>query len=262
MAAKPEGFKVAPVIGVKDGTRFMSGPAVWETAATPGVVSIKFSMLGFDSSHQHDLLTIHSDTGKPYGVIRNVNSSGRLNGANVISGAQNRFTPDGWHVVEITLETRKGFLGVITDGKSRYQQKTGIENAGFTGISFANTVKLKDFSVVITPLPVSSQEEQAVIKALPELNGQINDLPESTPDQARKKTVLIYQLEKLAKAIEQKSFEIGLDIVADIKDGLTKDMGQGPESPMAATRPSGQGQSVSRPGNERPLVSGFASTPD
>ena len=72
---KPDGFKVAPTIGENNGTRVIAGPGTWETPATPGIVSIRLSMLGFESGHQHDLITIQSDAGKPYGVIRNINSS-------------------------------------------------------------------------------------------------------------------------------------------------------------------------------------------
>ena len=164
---KAAGFKVAPVIIEEGGTRFMSGPGVWETAPTDGIVSLKFSMLGFESGHQHELMSIHSDAGKPYGVIRNVNSSGRLDGATVISGANNRYTLGGWHAVEITIDTRKGLLSVRTDGKTHFERKTGIENARFTGISFANTMKLRDFSVGIAPLPVLSPEEITLVQAAP-----------------------------------------------------------------------------------------------
>jgi hypothetical protein len=223
---KPAGFKVAPVIATINGTRFMTGPAVWETPATPGIVSIRFSMLGFESGHQHDLITIQSDAGKPYGVIRNINSSGRLNGANVISGAQNRFTPAGWHAVEITIHTRRGILSIRTDGKARYEQKTGIENAGFTGIQFANSVKLKDLSIRIDPLPIQSPAELTLIRAFPELEGKINGLSDSSPEASRKKTVLIYQLEKLKKVIEQNAFDIGLDIKSDIEVGMSMNMGR------------------------------------
>lgn len=223
---KADGFKVAPVIREKDGTRLMVGPGTWETPATPGIVSIRFSMLGFESGYQHDLITLQSDAGKPYGVIRNVNSSGRLNGINVICGAQDRFTPDGWHVVEITINTRKGILSLRTDGKARYEQKTGIENTGFTGFRFADTVKLKDLSIRIDPLPVQSTAELILVSTFSELDGKINGLPESSPEASIKKTSLIYQLEKLKKAIEQSAFEIGLDIKADIEDGMSRNMGR------------------------------------
>ena len=223
---KPAGFKVDPVIVEESGTRFMSGSGAWETAPTDGIVSLKFSMLGFESGHQHEMMSIHSDAGKPYGVIRNVNSSGRLEGATVFAGANNRYTPGGWHVVEITIDTRKGLLFVRTDGKPRFERKTGIENARFTGISFANTMKLRDFSVAIAPLPVLSPEEITLMEAAPALEKQIQALPEESLDQARKKTELLYQLEKLRKAMEQSAFDIGVDIMADIKDGLTRDIGR------------------------------------
>ncbi|TAE77917.1 MAG: hypothetical protein EAZ65_04155 [Verrucomicrobia bacterium] len=223
---KISGFKVAPVIAEDGGTRFLMGPGSWELAPTDGIVSLKFTMLGFESGYQHELMSIGSDTGQPYGVIRNVNSSGRLEGATVISGANNRYTPGGWHAVEITIDTRKGLLSVQTDGKVRYERKTGIENARFTGVSFANTMKLRDFSVNVAPLPVLSAQEITLIEAAPALGKQIHALPEATPDQARKKTALLYQLEKLGKAMEQNAFDIGLDIRADIEDGLTRDMGR------------------------------------
>jgi len=188
---KPAGFKLAPVIAEEGGTRFISGPAEWETAPAEGVVSLKFSMLGFESGHQHELLSILSDAGKPYGAIRNVNSSGRLDGTTVISGANNRYTPGGWHAVEITIDTRKGRIAVRTDGKDHCDRKTGIENARFTGIRLAGTMKLRDFSVSIAPLPAPSAEELARMDAAPGLEKRIRSLPETSPDEARKKTALL-----------------------------------------------------------------------
>ena len=220
------GFKVAPVIVEESGTRFMSGPAVWEIPPTEGLVSLEFSMLGFESAHQHELLAILSDAGRDHAVIRNVNSSGRLDGANVISGANQRYTPGGWHEVEITIDTRKGIVSVRTDGKPRFERKSAVGKARFAGIRFAGTMKLRDFSVAIAPLPALSPDEIALAEAAPGLEQRIRALPESSPEQLRKKAVLAYQLEKLGKAVEQGAFDIGIDIMADIRDGLDRNIGR------------------------------------
>jgi hypothetical protein len=224
--AKPEGFAIAPVVERHQDIRVMKGPASWQTPATAGMIRIRFAMLGYSSSHQHDLITIDSDQSPPYAVIRNINSSGRLHGKNVISEDRGPLHPQTWYQVEIHIDTRRGLLQITTNGKCRYQQKTGKENAQFCGIRFSGTVKLKNFSVAIAPLPPISAAEQTLQKMMPPLAARLAALSESTPENQRKKIALSYQWEKLQKAIEQQSFEIGLDLMADIHDGLERNMGR------------------------------------
>lgn len=60
----------------------------------------------------------------------------------------------------------------------------------------------------------------------PLLEQQIRALPEISPEQLRKKVVLLYQWEKLQKAIAQKADDVGHDIAADIKEGIGKNIGR------------------------------------
>jgi len=258
-----EGFAKAPIIAEKDGARFLSGPWVWEVAPTSGIVTVKLALLGFGSSYQNELLALTSDSERPYASIRNINSSGRLNGANVISGKDNRYESGRWHQVEMTVNTRSGALTVTTDGKLRSTQATGLENRMFTGVRFAGLTGVKDFRVEVAPLPEQSPAEVQVLRDKPELEARIKSLPEATAADLRKKTALLYHLEKLAKAIEQKAFEVGADIASDIRSGLARDMGRKEENhPWLQPVAQAEGNPFLDPAMNDAWYQKFAATPD
>lgn len=226
VGSKAEGFKVMPVIGEREGIREITGPGVWETTPISGVVTLKFKFLGFESSQQQDMLTLLADNGRGFGAIRNVNSSGRINNIPVIAGKNGRYNPGQWHEVEVVLNTESGTLQARCAGRPEVTQKTGLTDAKFTGVSISRMATLRDFSVRVDPPPTRSPDEIRATEALAELEPKIRALPGESPEDLRKRTVLLYHLEKLGKAIKQHAYDVAVDIADDIRDGLGREMGR------------------------------------
>ncbi len=226
---KAEGFKVAPVIAEKDGVKYLKGPCELVVNPEGGIVKISFSFLGFESGQQQEMIFINSDSEKPFTVIKNVNSSGRIEGKAVIS-EKNQYKPDFWHKIQIQLNTRRGNIKISTDGKSRYDDKTAVENAKFAGLKFASLANIKDLSIEVAALPPVTEAEIKLRGEKTELEKKVNALKENSDSEIRQKAILAYQLELLTKAIGQDAIDIGNDIASDIRYGLTKDIGRKDEN--------------------------------
>ena len=222
---KPDGYRTAPVIAEKDGIRYVHGSCEIATKPINAIVTIKFDFLGFESTVQQDMIFINSNKDQPFAVIRNINSSARINGRHVVS-VNNKYRKDYWHKVEILLNTRRGYLTVITDNQKRYHEKTAVKNARFTGIRFSEMPRVSNLSIEATMLPPVTAEEKSVRRIKPSLEKQIRNLPADSDDEIRKKAVLFYHLEKIDKALDQQAFNLALEIISDIKVGLTMDMGR------------------------------------
>jgi len=223
---KPGAFKVAPVIGKKNGTPCMTGPGEITFSPTEGIITIKFGIQGFVSTDQRELFVLLSDANVPLVVIKNMNSSGRINGKTVIS-EKNQYAPGKWHSVEMQLDTRKGNLKVTCDGQLRYDETLpACANAKFAGLRFGKLATLNSLSVDVAPLPAENPDE-AKLRALQKtLSQQVKALPQRTAEEIRKKAILLYHLEKIDKALAQSAYGIGLEVAADLQVGLTKDLGR------------------------------------
>lgn len=223
---KPDGCKIAPLIAETNAVRYAEGPAEFSVEPIEGIITIKFDLLGFRSTQQQDMIFINSDAGKPFVVIRNINSSARINGRHVISSKSYRYIPGFWHKIVMVLHTKKGRLSIVTDGKNVYEEKTAVNDATFTGIKFSAMPKIANFSISVKPLPPETSQEKRANSLRPALAEKISKLPTSTASEIRKKHVLSYHLEKLDKAIDQGSFEVMDDIIFDIEAGFDKDLGK------------------------------------
>lgn len=220
------GFKVAPIIGMKNGILCMSGPGEITFPPTEGVITVGFGILGFVSTDQRELLALLSDAKTPIVEIKNMNSSGRINGKTVIS-EKNQYGPGKWHNVEIQLNTRKGNLKVTCDGQLRYDEiLPTAANAKFAGVRFGKMATLNSLSAAVSPLPAQDPNEAKLAALQKTLAQQVKALPQKTAEETRKKAILLYHLEKIDKAIAQGAFGIGLDIAADLQAGLNKNIGR------------------------------------
>ncbi len=220
------GFKVAPSIAEKGGRRTLSGPADLRIKPVDGVITIRFGLLGLESATQQDLVSIDSAAGVPFAVIRNVNSSGRISGKTVVSGAGNKFTPGGWHDVEAVIDTRKGRVRVSCDGKLRYDEQSEAAGSQVSGVRLGKMAALDGLSIAAAPLPPVSAGETRLKDLRKTLGREVEALSEATAGASRKKAVLRYHLEQIDKAIAQEAIEAGLGIAADLQAGLGKDIGR------------------------------------
>jgi len=221
--AAPATFSRVPTVREQAGRRVLSGPGEWRCGAVDGLINIRFGLLGFESGQQQDLLVVDSAGGKPYAVIRNINSSGRLDGRTVIAGAGNRYKPGFWHQVEIALDTRRGRVRVTTDGQVRFDAKTAAENTPFAGLRFASLASLSGLAVDVRPLPVQTSEELRLRAGLPTWEAQVRALPETSPEARRRRSVLGYQVEQIVKAVEQEAFVEGAEGADDLLQGLARE---------------------------------------
>lgn len=73
-------------------------------------------------------------------------------------------------------------------------------------------------------------DEPTIIRSRLEIEAKIKALPVIGPAALRKKTVLLYHLQKLGKAIRQRAFDVAGDILKDINDGIAKEMGRKAET--------------------------------
>jgi len=220
------GFKDTPKIIEKSGTRCMAGPAELALPQTQGIITVRFGMLGFASTEQSELAVLLSDANSPLVTIRNVNSSGRIDDRTVISD-KNQFVPGKWHNVEMRLDTRKGNLKVICDGRLRYDETLpGAADRKLAGIRFGKQAVLDSLSIDVAPLPAEDPAAAKLSALQKTLSRQIRALPERSPEEVRKKAILLYHLEKIDKAIAQSAFGIGLEIAADLEAGLNKNIGR------------------------------------
>lgn len=222
---KAEGFKVAPVIAEKDGVKYLKGPGELLVNPVEGIIKISFSFLGFESAQQQDMIFINSDAEKPFTVIRNVNSSGRLEGKTVIS-ENNQYKPDFWHKVQLQLNTRRGNIKISTDGKPRHDDKTAVENAKFAGLKFASLANISDLSIEVAALPPVTEAEIKLRGEKTELEKKIKALTETNAEERLKKAVLVWALEETAALAEAGMFDRAVALLEDVRTGLSRPLGQ------------------------------------
>lgn len=233
IGGKP-GFRIVPGLAEHDdGVKYIQGPAAVVFEPVEGIIAIQFDFLGFISARQQDMIFIDSDRDEPFAVIRNVNSSGRINDDHVISVTSSKrnferwkYIPNHWHQVELVLNTKKGQLVISTDGEKTYDRRTNVNQTRFTGIRFSEMPKIANLSVAVQPLPPETPAEKRAKAASEEMATIIGGLPAITASDVRKKLVMNYHLEKLDKAIWQEAFEATDDIINDIQTGLAQDIGR------------------------------------
>jgi hypothetical protein len=255
------GFRQKPTTGEAGGVKYFQGPTEIDVEPVEGILSITFDLLGFHEAGQANMIDIRSEKGQ-FAYLRNINRSLR-----VMQGYRRvivcRFKKDVWHRFEMTLDTGRGELIVTVDGKEMYREKTSVSDAAFTGLWFGSMSKVANLKIAAQPFPPATPAEQEARSARAKLAKAIDELPVASESEKRKNAVLSYHLERLDRAIYQKTFDYTGDIIDDIKVGLKRDVGR-EDLKQTWLRPVAQQENnpyLDRDMNEKWYAS-FASRPD